>query len=382
MPFASALSEHPVTSLATGEVVGAVLEAIGERPDLVVLNVTRPHLGALEDVVATIDSVLHPLAMIGCAAEAVVGTGREVEDTPAISLWAAHVGPLVPVTLKATRLDDDDWTFTGWPPHLAFTAGVLLLMADPFTFPADAFVAWLAETAPGLRVIGGNASSGASPGGNRLVTGSRTLNEGAVGVVIGGGVEVETVVSQGARPYGQLLTVTAAERNIVREVAGRPALECLVGEITDQLTPVEVAGLESNGFHVGRLIDERLVNPTAGDFLVRSVVGVDHRTGAVAVDDRIPVGASVRFHLRDPESATFDLRRQLAGRQADGALVLTCSGRGTRFFDVADHDAGVVADLLGPVPVGGFFAAGEFGPVGGTNFVHSFTASVALFRDR
>jgi small ligand-binding sensory domain FIST len=382
MPFASALSEHPVTSLATGEVIGSVLEAIGDRPDLVVLTVTRPHLGALEDVVAAVDSVLHPLAMIGCAAESVVGTGREVEDTPSISLWAAQVGPLVPVALRATRLAGDGWHFTGWPPSLAFGPGALLLIADPFTFPADAFVAWLAGVAPGLRVVGGNASGGASPGGNRLVTGSRTLNEGAVGVVIGGGVEVETVVSQGARPYGQLLTVTAADRNIVREVAGRPALECLVGEITDQLTPVEVAGLESNGFHVGRLIDERLADPTVGDFLVRSVVGVDHRTGAVAVDDRIPVGASVRFHLRDPESATFDLRRQLADRRADGALVLTCSGRGTRFFDVADHDAAMVADLLGPVPVGGFFAAGEFGPVGGTNFVHSFTASVALFRER
>jgi small ligand-binding sensory domain FIST len=32
--------------------------------------------------------------------------------------------------------------------------------------------------------------------------------------------------------------------------------------------------------------------------------------------------------------------------------------------------------------VGGFFAGGEFGPVGGHNFVHQFTASIALFRTR
>jgi small ligand-binding sensory domain FIST len=382
VPFAAALSEHPVTSLATGEVIGSVLESIGERPDLAVVTVTRPHLGALEDVVAAVDAVLHPLAMVGCASDGVVGTGREVEESPAVSLWAGRVGPLVTVTLRASRTAEDDWEFTGWPADLRIRPSAVVLFADAFTFPADRFVDWLAAVAPGVPVIGGNAAAGRVPGGNRLVAGGRVVNEGAVAVVIGAGVEVDTVVSQGARPYGQLLTVTGVERNLVLEVAGTPALESLVGQITGELVPAEVAGLEAHGFHLGRLIDERLVDPGAGDFLVRDVVGVDHATGAIAVDDRVPLGSAVRFHLRDPGSADADLRSLLAGRRADGALLFTCSGRGTRFFDEADHDAGVLSELLGPVPVGGCSAAGEFGPVGGTGFVHRSTASVALFRDR
>jgi small ligand-binding sensory domain FIST len=381
MPFASALSEHPVASLATGEVIGSVLEAIGERPDLVVLTVSRPHAGALEDIAAAVDSVLHPLATIGCAAESVVGTRREVEETPSISLWAGRVGPLVPVTLRATRQPDDGWHIAGWPADLAFRPAALVLVADPFTFPADAFLAWLEARHPGLPVIGGNASAGRGPGGNRLVTGARTVNEGAVGVLIGSGVDVEAVVSQGARPYGRPFTVTRSDGNLLQEVAGTPALECLVAQITGELTPDEVAGLETNGFQVGRLIDERVDQPGSGDFLVRSVVGVDHRSGAVAVDDRMPLGATIRFHLRDAGTARQDLRGLLADRRADGVLMFTCSGRGTRFFDEADHDAALVAEQLGPVAVGGFFAAGEIGPIGGTNFVHSFTASMALFRD-
>jgi small ligand-binding sensory domain FIST len=90
----------------------------------------------------------------------------------------------------------------------------------------------------------------------------------------------------------------------------------------------------------------------------------------------------VRFHLRDAESADLDLRRVLVGHQADGALMFTCNGRGTRLFDEAHHDVTVLSRQIGPVPVGGIFAAGEIGPVGGRNFVHSFTASIALFRDR
>ena len=382
MPFASAQSEHPIAALATGEVVGAVLEAFGERPDLVFISVTRPHAGALDDIIATVDAVLHPLAMIGCAAESVVGTGREVEETPSISLWAGRVGPLLPVTLRAVRSADDSWTFEGWPDDVSFDPTALILVADPFTFPADQFLAWMEDSHPGLRVVGGNASAALGPGGSRLVVGDRTLHEGAVGVLIGSGVEIETVTSQGCRPYGRPLTVTKSDRNIMYEVAGTPAIESMVEQMKGGLSAEDIGRLENNGLHVGRLIDVHLDEPGPGDYLVRSVIGVDRSTGAMAVDDRIPLGSTVRFHLRDAESADRDLKTILIGHHADGALMFTCNGRGTRLFDESHHDASVLSRQIGPVPVGGFFAAGEIGPVGGRNFVHSFTASIALFTDR
>lgn len=382
MPFASAQSEHPIAALATGEVVGAVLEAMGERPDLVFISVTRPHAGALDDIVNTVTSVLHPLAMIGCAAESVVGTGREVEETPSISLWAGRVGPLLPVTLTATRLVDDTWQFGGWPDDVSFEPTALILVADPFTFPADQFVNWMDEAHPGLPIIGGNASAALGPGGSRLVVDDRIVPEGAVGVLVGSGVDIEMVTSQGCRAYGRPLTVTKSDRNILLEVAGTPAIESMVEQMKGGLSAEDIGRLENNGLHVGRLIDEHLDQPGPGDYLVRTVMGVDRDTGAIAVDDRIPLGSTVRFHLRDAESADLDLRRVLVGHQADGALMFTCNGRGTRLFDEAHHDASVLSRQIGPVPVGGIFAAGEIGPVGGRNFVHSFTASIALFRDR
>jgi small ligand-binding sensory domain FIST len=381
MPFASALSEHPIATQATGEVTGAVLEAIGDRPDLVVICVTPAHAGALDDIVAAIDAVLHPLAMIGCAAESVLGTGREVEETPAISLWAARLGPLLPVSLHATQGTDGEWEFTGWPQEIPFEPQALLLIADPFTFPTEEFFPWMAEQAPGLPVLGGNASAARGPGGNHIVIGARTVTDGAVGVIIGAGVDVTTVVSQGCRPYGSPLTVTRAERNVLYELAGKPTMEQLVDQIKQGLTAADVANLESGGLHLGRVIDEHRSEFGRGDFLVRNVVGVDRATGAVAVNDEVPVGTTVQFHVRDATTADEDLRELLAGEEADGALVFTCNGRGERLFDEPDHDASVVSELVGPVPNAGFFAAGEFGPIGGSNFVHGFTAAIALFRD-
>jgi small ligand-binding sensory domain FIST len=380
--FASALSEHPVTSLATGEVAGAVLEAVGDRPDLVMVTTTRPHAGALEDIAATLSAVLHPLAVLGCAAESVVGTGREVEETPAISVWAGRVGPLTPVALDATQLADGSWHFDGWPEPTAFTPSALVLVADPFTFPADDFLAWLGSRHPGLPVVGGQASGGRGPGGSRLVVGDRVRSAGAVGVLLGPGVSVDTVLSQGARAYGGPLTVTKSERNVIYEVAGVPAMECMVDQIRTHLSAAEVVGIESNGLFVGRLIDERVDRPGPGDYLVRSVLGADRATGAVAVDDQVPLGSTVRFHVRDAETAHLELGTLLADRRAEAALVFPCNGRGTRLFDDPHHDAGLLQRAVGPVPVGGFFAAGEFGPVGGRNFVHGFTVSMALLRPR
>ena len=382
MDFASALSRHPVTSHALGEVVGSVLEQVGERPDLVVVTVTRPHAGALEDVVAAVDAVLHPLSVLGAAAVSVVGTGCEVEEVPAVSLWAGRVGPLVPVALTATRQVDDDWHYEGLPEAVGFRPGVLLVLADPHSFPMAGFLDHLEARLPGVPVIGGYASGSAGPGGARLAVGDRVLTTGAVGVLLGPAAEVVPVVSQGCRPFGRLLTVTAVERNLVRGIAGRPAMECMVDEIAEHLGRADIAGIEGNGLMLGRCVDTRVLDPGPGDLLFRPLVGVERSTGSLAVEGHLPLGSVVQFAVRDARSAADDLSARLAGLEADAALLFTCDGRGTRLFDVADHDAAAVGRALGPVPLGGMFATGEFGPVGGANFVHSYAASLALFRSR
>jgi small ligand-binding sensory domain FIST len=380
--FASALSRHPVSSQALGEALGSVLEQVGERPDLVVVTVTRSHAGSLEDIVATIDTVLHPLGLVGCAAESVVGTGAEVEELPGISLWAGRVGPLLPVELSALRLADDSWRFDGWPESVGFAPSALVVLADPFTFPMAEFAAHLESARPGLPVIGGYASGASGPGGTRLAIGSRVVGRGASAVLLGPAVEVVPVVSQGCRTFGRLLTVTRVERNLILEIAGRPAMECMVDEIAEHLGRVDIAGIEGNGLLLGRCVDTRVVDPGPGDLLFRPLVGVERATGALAVEGRVPLGSTVQFALRDARTADADLTASLAGRRADAAFLFTCNGRGTRLFDVAHHDAAAIGRALGPVPLAGMFAAGEFGPVGGGNFVHSFAASMALFRSR
>jgi small ligand-binding sensory domain FIST len=379
MPFASALSTHPVPAIATGEVAGQVLERLGPHPDLAVVFVTRPHVGALEDAAAAIRKVLSPTLLLGCAAESVVGQGIEVEEAPAVSLWAGVTGQVAPVRLW-TEAGEEGPQVAGWPTTLPFEPQGLVLLADPYTFPVETLFKGLGERHPDLPILGGMASAAQGAGGNRLALDDRVYSVGAVGALIGPGAQLSTVVSQGCRPIGRPLVVTRSERNVIYELAGEPALERLMEMVRDGMPERDIR-LINQGLHMGLVIDEHQVEFGRGDFLVRNVLGADQSNGAIAVGDVVDVGTTVQFHVRDADSADEDLRELLTPEDANGALLFTCNGRGTRLFPAPNHDADVVGDLLHDPPLAGFFAAGELGPVGGRNFVHGFTASLALFRD-
>lgn len=377
-PFAAALSQHPDFASATGDVVGRVLEALGDPespPDLAMLFVTPVHASALDQIVETVNATLRPKSLLGCAAVSVVGGEREIERGPAISLWAGRTGPVTPFHLTVSQ-SPDGLTFTGWPDTIPDDASALLLLPDPFTFPTDDLLRRMEEDRPGLPVVGGMASAANMPGANRLVIDDRVVNAGAVGAFLGPQVEVTTVVSQGCRPVGSPFVVTRAEHNIVYELAGRSAVERLQ-EVAAGLTD-EDRELLADLVQIGRVIDENKLEFGPGDFLVRGVIGADPNSGALRVGDIVEVGSTAQFQVRDHTTADQELRKMVEGRSADSALVFTCNGRGTHLFPEPHHDAQIVSEGLAGAPVAGMFCAGELGPIGGHNFMHGFTASVVL----
>jgi small ligand-binding sensory domain FIST len=380
MRFGAALSEHPVAAQAVGETVGQLLDTVGPEPDLAVLFVTAEHTGALEDVVGAVATLLRPRVFVGATASAVVGGGRGVEDKPGMSLFAARLrGGVTPVRFGASQTADG-WEITGLDAlDLAPQARTLLLLVDPFSFPVDAFLSEVRRRRPALGVVGGLASGARGPGGNRLVIAGDLANHGAAGVLLDDAVTPDVVVSQGCRPIGQPFIVTRSERSILYELGGRPALERLL-EIIEGLDPDERA-LASLGLHCGIVVDEHKATFERGDFLIRGVLGADREAQAVAVGDEVPVGATVQFQVRDAATAGEDLAGLLAGHAAEAALLFTCNGRGAAMFGDPHHDAAIVQDVVGPLPVAGMFCAGELGPVGGRNALHGFTASVVMFTE-
>jgi small ligand-binding sensory domain FIST len=227
-------------------------------------------------------------------------------------------------------------------------------------------------------------ASGGGPGENRLFLYDQMLDSGAIGVVVRGGPRVRTIVSQGCRPIGTPFVVTRADRNVIYELGGIPPLERLQ-KIYPELPPRDQQLVES-GVHLGVAINEYQDTFNRGDFLIVNVHGADRTSGALATGGLMRVGQTVQFHIRDADTADEDLRHLLQQDQSPGAsrraaLLFTCNGRGTRMFSIPHHDALAIQQVLGPLPLAGFFAQGELGPVGAKNYIHGFTASVVLFEE-
>jgi small ligand-binding sensory domain FIST len=376
--YASALSSHPTPVEAVGEVAGEILEQFdGARPDLLVCFASRHHAGAFDDVMSGLRKLLEPEAAIGATMVGVAGGGVEVEDGPGLSVLAASFGAgRVDAIALETRETDDGYEIVGWPDSVP-ARGTMIMLAEPYSFPIGDFLTVCNERVPGVTLLGGMASAAMRPGMNRLALGDQVLDQGAVALLCSDDVPVRAVVSQGCRPIGVPLTVTSAERNLVNELAGQPAMARLQ-EIVQSATEAE-RELMRNGLHLGIVVDEHKLDFARGDFLVRNVLGADSRNGAIAIGDRVDVGTTVQFQVRDAASADDDLRVLLGGVTGDAALMFTCNGRGRNLFAEPNHDAGTVEELMGPTPLAGAFCAGEIGPIGGRNFLHSFTASIAVF---
>jgi small ligand-binding sensory domain FIST len=366
---------------AFAEAAGRAAMALGGAPaDLVFVFAGAPNLDWAAEGLAHVHERLGPRALVGCGAQGVVGAGRELEQG-GVAIWAASMPEAELETFHLETLTAGDSLAVAGMPDLDGT-DVAFMLVDPYSFPAEPLLDQIAEDQPGLPVLGGLASAGDGAGSTLLMCDGEVVSEGAVGVTLAG-VDVRTCVSQGARPIGPEMAITAADANVIHELASKPALERLKSAI-GELDPEE-RELAGSGLLIGIVIDENRPEYLRGDFLVRGLLGADEESGSIAVGERVRVGQTVRMQVRDGDSADEDLREvlghltdELAGPPA-GTLIFTCNGRGSHMFEVPDHDAAALDQALGGAPVAGFFCAGEIGPVGTRSFVHGFTATMAVF---
>ena len=387
--FASAISTRETGRTAATEAVAAVRAGLGgATPDLAVVFATPDLMADAAGIASVIGVGLGPANLIGCTAEGVIGTAREIEHGPALTLWAASLPDTAidSFILDPGQAPDGGLVMVGWPPAIDPSAPLdlqgdqmVILLADPFSFPADA-LAGPDGTGMAREVTGGMASGGQSPGEHRLILNQRVTHSGAVGVALSG---VTPLVSQGCRPVGPEMTITDGGQGIIRQLAGRPALE-RVREVIEAL-PADERRLVENGVLAGIVIDENRPEYEQGDFLIRGMMGGDPGTGAIAVGEHVRVGQVMRLQVRDHLSADADLRAALAAARGmtagapGGALLFSCNGRGTRLFPDPHHDALATADVFGEIPLSGLFCNGEIGPVCGRTHLHGFTAVMAIF---
>jgi small ligand-binding sensory domain FIST len=389
MKWATTISRKTSFENAVLECAEGAARRLGPGPISLALAFVTPHFADYYPrLYGLVGRYLEPGTFLGCSGGGVIGGGEEVERSPAVTLVSAQL-PDVRLTPfhPSGSLPDLDGPPDAWERLVGVRAQddpQFVLLADPFSIHAEALLAGLDYAFPSSPKIGGLASGATSPGLNALFLDGEVFSEGAVGVALSGDVTIDTVVAQGCRPVGELVRVTSCRGNLLYELDGRPVFEVL----RDLFAALDGRDrhLASTALFVGVLMDEFREEPRVGDFLIRNIIGVDPRRGAIAVGENLQEGMRLRFHVRDAQTSAEDLHTMLKSYEktlpgpVSGALLFSCLGRGEGLYGCPNFDTGVFREYLGDVPVGGFFCNGEIGPVSGATFLHGYTSSFGLFR--
>ncbi len=326
--------------------------------------------------------------LAGCSSHALVANSREIEGNAGLALALYH---LPGAQVQGFHFNAPDVEADDGAGYWARRSGVApeavngwLVFADPFHMRSDQWLrGWNTTYAP-RPILGGLAAGRDGEFASQVYLNGQVFDEGGVGVAVGGAVGITGLVAQGCEPVGDTWTITRAEGNVIHQIGNRPAYEVLQETFVN--LPAEMRARAQGNLFVGLAVNEYRDEFRRGDFLIRNLIGGDPRSGALAVAAFPRSGQTVQFQLRDAAAATADLaehltqaRADLAGRPVYGGCLCVCNGRGTHLFGQPNHDADLVARAFAPFEFAGFFGNGEFGPVGPRNFIHGYSATLALF---
>jgi small ligand-binding sensory domain FIST len=401
MAWANAVSTRASLEGAVREVVEQLRGQLTAPPDLGLVFISSSFTSEFPRLLPLLQELLPIPMLVGCSGGGIVGMDehhypQELEDTPALSLTVAT---LPGVSIHSFHLASDDLPDLDSPPSAwSDLVGVdpadnpqFILLAEPFGSGVSDLLQGLDFAYPGGVKIGGLASV---DGFNRhcgLFCDRTHYSDGVVGVALAGPVVLDTIVAQGCRPIGPVYRVDKAERNILLSLGDADGTATAPLELLQAMVDTLSEGdrqLAQTSLFIGIAQDSFKLNLDQGDFLIRALLGVDPKMGAIAVGDRLRPGQRVQFHLRDARTSAADLenlleryQRQLAASPAPaGALMFACMGRGEGLYDQANFDSGLFAQYLPGVTLGGFFCGGEIGPVGKTTFLHGFTSVFGICR--
>lgn len=326
--------------------------------------------------------------LAGCSSTALVVGEQELEDNAGIvlALYSLPGAKLSGNYFTQTEVEEAEGTsyWQGLTGIAADQANGWLTFIDPFHLDSESWLRSWNDTYAGTPVFGGLASGVFSEQTTQVYLNGEVYEEGGVAISVGGDVALTGVISQGCTPIGETWTLTRVEQNLIHQIANRPAYEVLSETVSD-MSPAEQKKVRGNLF-IGLVVNEYLEDFHRGDFLVRNLLGGDPQTGVLAVGAMPRTGQTMQFQRRDAAAATEDMSEllarthlQLGGATVYGGCLCCCNGRGKHLFGASGHDAQLVQKQFGGIGLSGFFCNGEIGPVGPKNFLHGYTASLALF---
>lgn len=405
MKWVNALSTRPSLEAAVEDVVEQAQKLLQLPADLGLVFISSAFASEYSRLMPLLQEKLSREnlslpALIGCCGGGVTGIDakgnvQEVEGGAALSLTLAHLPDVKVQTFHISTdiLPDPDSSPDAWVELLGVPPQdqpYFILLSDAMSSGTNDLLQGLDFAYAGAAKVGGLADAGSFGNHSSLFCDFKQYRDGVVGVALSGNLVMETIVAQGCRPIGQPYQVVEGERNILLKLEEsaygktHTPLEIVQG-IFEELNEADRA-LAQRSLSIGIAQSAFKQTLEQGDFLIRNVLGVDPRTGAMAIGDRVRPGQRLQFHIRDAEASEDDLTLLLERYQNQdqtsspaGALMFACLGRGEGLYNRPNFDSRLFTRYLN-VPLGGFFCNGEIGPVGNTTFLHGYTSVFGIFR--
>lgn len=391
--FLQAHATHPQADLALS-LVWAQLQSQGATTMGATLGwcyVTDHLAPQIEVILQGLREHLPDVAWVGGVGVGVLATGVEYINEPALAVMISNLPgedfrvfsgrqPLPP-------LPRDGMSAVALHSSIEFVPHTALVHADASTPDLQDLIAELATRTRTGYLFGG-LSTGRSRSVHLALDPLAEHGEEAPGIWSGGvsgvafsdQVHLVSRVTQGCQPIGIARQITAASRNVVYELDGEPALQCLLRDLHLE-TAVTAAGLQRDALPKVRATLVGLTDATSdlvgnrhtfgADTRVRHLVGLDPQRQGVAVSELVEVGMQLAFCQRNVAAARQDLVRICAeireefdppegpSRIPAGALYISCAGRGGPHFGGPDAELQIIAHALGEIPLVGMFAGGE-----------------------
>lgn len=400
-------STHFISASATGEnwrdTSKKVLEELerltteGFHPTVGFLYITDALSADAGSILTLFRSVTKITHWAGCAALGVCGVGAEYVAVPAISVLIGAVpaenfrcfhthGP----NHKKLHKDLEPWLNKHdvmlAVTHAATSAG---------DHPAEAIEE--VDAMIGGFMVGGFESARAG----KAVFSNEVFEDGIAGVVFSQDVVVSAAVTQGCRAMGSLHEISAADEHVIGFLDGRIPFDVFGEDMTAYAeqtlgySPKEKILEGAMSLDLLKLIEGQahIAFPVPGsdqnDYLVRNIMAIDPESGMMAVAERVEDGQKLLFVHRNDESVKADLSRTLVGLRKrvereqgqfapKAALYISCVARANVDFagaGAAGGEMALVRDILGDIPLAGFYANGEIFK----NRIYGYTGIVVLF---
>ncbi|MEY4750974.1 MAG: hypothetical protein RIQ60_3188 [Pseudomonadota bacterium] len=286
-------------------------------PTLGLVYFTDHYVDEAEDLLDELRQRWPGVAWVGSVGVGIAANGVEYFDQPALALLVGDLPRALFRVFSGVQALPLPGPYAAMPAATASagaasraaSAYTALVHADGHTSDLPELLQELAERTESGYLFGGLASAR-----GRTVTIADGVYQGGVsGVAFAPEVQLLSRVTQGCTPVGPTRRVTRADRNLVLELDGRPALDCLVADLDIDLDQPRQAMGRLRATLAGIADASQDMLARRGQFgidtRVRHLLGLDPARRGVALAEQIEVGQQIAFCRRDTEAARRDLVR-------------------------------------------------------------------------